>query len=72
MNISLNISLPDKAHLQYTPDLNSPLAFFLIFFRNQEELHLYRYVALTVVIIVFQFVITGFFAPGRVRGKVFN
>ncbi len=43
-----------------------------MFFRNQEELNLYRYVALVVVLIMFQFVFTGFIAPGNVRGKVFT
>ena len=72
MSLSPKLTLIDQGAKHYTPDMNSPLAFFLMFFRNQEELNLYRYVGLTVVLIVLQFVVTGFVAPGRVRGKVFN
>jgi hypothetical protein len=82
-NMAMNMSLSPKMYITNTGgnvkapvsaafDPNSPLAFFLMFFRNQEELNLYRYVGLTVVLIVFQFVVTSFVAPGRVRGKVFN
>ena len=55
-----------------TFDPNSPLAFFLMFFRNAEELNLYRYVALVATLIMLQFLVTGFVAPGRTRGKVFT
>ena len=75
----MNMSLSPKMSMTntdtaapYVPDMNSPLAFFLMFFRNQQEVNLYRYVGLTVVIIVLQFVVTGFVSAGRVRGKVFN
>ena len=53
-------------------DPNSPLAFFLMFFRNAEELNLYRYVALVATLIMLQFLVTGFVAPGGTRGKVFT
>ena len=66
------MAMTQSGDLPYTPDMNSPLAFFMMFFRNNQELNLYRYVALVSVIIMFQFVITGVVAPGRVRGKVFT
>jgi hypothetical protein len=72
MSLSPKLTMIDNVESPYIPDLNSPLAFFLMFFRNQEELNLYRYVGLTVVLIVLQFVVTGFVTAGRVRGKVFN
>ena len=52
-------------------DPSNPLAFFIIFFRNAEELNLYRYVALVAALIAFQFILTGVIAPGSARGKVF-
>ena len=33
---------------------------------------MYRYVALTASLILFHFLITGFIAPGRARGKIFT
>ena len=55
-----------------TFDPNSPIAFFLMFFRNAEEIDLYRYVALVATLIMFQFILTGVIAPGAARGKVFT
>ena len=78
--MAMNMSLSPKVYMTNTEsspqktafDPNSPIAFFLMFFRNQEELNLYRYVGLTVVLIMFQFVMTGVMAPGNMRSKIFS
>ena len=50
----------------------SPVAWIKMFFKNEEDINLYRYVALTATLIMFHYTMTGFLVPGGVRGKVFT
>ena len=42
----------------------SPVAWLKLFFKNEEDLNLYRYVALVASLILFHYSMTGFIGPG--------
>ena len=50
----------------------SPVAWLKLFFKNEEDLNLYRYVALVASLILFHYSMTGFIGPGSLRGKIFT
>ena len=49
----------------------SPIAWIKMFFKN-EDINLYRYVALTATLIMFHYTMTGFLVPGAARKKAFT
>ena len=49
-----------------------PIAWIKMFFASEEDLNLYRYVALTATLIMFHYTMTGFLVPGAARKKAFT
>ena len=50
----------------------SPVAWIKLFFASEEDINLYRYVALTATLIMFHYTMTGFLVPGGARKKAFS
>ena len=65
-----NLTMPVQMAVSQAMASFSPVGWLKLFFKNDEDLNLYRYVALVASLILFHYSITGFIGPGSLRGKI--